>query len=55
MKSCPHRKCLTTLEPESVIKELAKRAEKLTLTRGGAGITVIREIPPENKQKRIAF
>src|SRR5262245_60507087 len=25
MKGCPHRKCLTTLEPEYVIKELARR------------------------------
>src|SRR5262245_24197727 len=25
MKGCPHRKCLTTLDPEYVIKELARR------------------------------
>jgi ADP-heptose:LPS heptosyltransferase len=49
MKSCPHRKCLTTLEPESVIKELDKLAEKVTLTRGGSGIRVIPEIPPETR------
>ena len=40
MKSCPHRKCLTTLEPEYVITKLAGLAEQLTLTRGGVGITV---------------
>ncbi|HSE84992.1 MAG TPA: glycosyltransferase family 9 protein [Candidatus Binatia bacterium] len=45
MKSCPHRKCLTTLEPKYVIKELAGLVEKLTLTRGGVGITVTCEIP----------
>ena len=49
MKSCPHRKCLTTLEPESIIKELDKMAEQLTLTRGGSGIRVIPEIPPETR------
>jgi ADP-heptose:LPS heptosyltransferase len=49
MKSCPHRKCLTTLEPESIIKELDKLAEKVTLTRGGSGIRVISEIPPETR------
>lgn len=44
MKTCPHRKCLTTLEPEYVIQRLAGLAEKLTLTRGGVGITVNAEI-----------
>ena len=44
MKSCPHRKCLTKLEPEYVIRELAGLVE-LTLTRGGVGITVNSEIP----------
>ena len=44
MKNCPHRKCLTTLTPDDVIGRLAFLAEKLTLTRGGAGITVNREI-----------
>jgi ADP-heptose:LPS heptosyltransferase len=45
MKRCPHRKCLTTLKPEYVIKKLAGLAEQLTLTRGGVGITVNPEIP----------
>jgi ADP-heptose:LPS heptosyltransferase len=45
MKSCPHRKCLTTLEPEFIIKQLDKLAENLTLTRGGSGIRVVSEIP----------
>jgi ADP-heptose:LPS heptosyltransferase len=45
MKGCPHRKCLTTLGPEYVIKKLAGLAEQLTLTRGGVGITVNSEIP----------
>ena len=45
MKRCPHRQCLTTLEPEYVIKKLAGLAEQLTLTRGGVGITVNSEIP----------
>jgi ADP-heptose:LPS heptosyltransferase len=49
MKSCPHRKCLTTLEPEFIIKELDKLAQKVTLTRGGSGIRVIPEIPPETR------
>jgi ADP-heptose:LPS heptosyltransferase len=40
MKSCPQRKCLTTLQPESIIKELDKLAEKITLTRGGSRIRV---------------
>ena len=44
MKRCPHRQCLTTLEPEYVIKKLAGLAEQLTLTRG-VGITVNSEIP----------
>ena len=51
MKSCPHRKCLTTLEPESIIKELDKLAEKVTLTRGGSGIRVISEIPTETRNQ----
>src|SRR5262245_5798121 len=45
MKRCPHRQCLTTLEPEYVIKKLAELADELTLTRGGVGITVNSEIP----------
>jgi ADP-heptose:LPS heptosyltransferase len=47
MKTCPHRKCLTTLEPESIIKELDKLAQNVTLTRGGSGIRVTSEIPRE--------
>jgi ADP-heptose:LPS heptosyltransferase len=49
MKTCPDRECLTMLKPGSVIKELDKLAQKVTLTRGGAGITVIPEIPPETR------
>jgi len=55
MKICPHRKCLTTLDPQSIIRELdklaekVKMAEKVTLTRGGSGIRVISEIPPETR------
>jgi ADP-heptose:LPS heptosyltransferase len=45
MKRCPHRQCLTTLEPGYVIKKLARLVEQLTLTRGGVGITVNSEIP----------
>ncbi|HZD40372.1 MAG TPA: glycosyltransferase family 9 protein [Terriglobales bacterium] len=44
MKSCPHRKCLTALTPDDVIKRLAVTVEKITLTRVGAGITVNPEI-----------
>jgi ADP-heptose:LPS heptosyltransferase len=51
MKGCPHRKCLTTLEPGYVIKQLAGLAEKLTLTRGGVGITVNSEIPQQNERR----
>jgi ADP-heptose:LPS heptosyltransferase len=35
MKSCLHRKCLTTLEPEFIIKELDKLTEKRHLDKGG--------------------
>jgi ADP-heptose:LPS heptosyltransferase len=35
MKSCPHRRCLTTLGPESIIKELNKLTEKHHLDKGG--------------------
>jgi ADP-heptose:LPS heptosyltransferase len=35
MKSCPHRRCLTTLGPESIIKELDKLTEKRHLDKGG--------------------
>jgi ADP-heptose:LPS heptosyltransferase len=44
MKRCQHRNCLTTMEPEYVISKLARLVD-LTLTRGGVGITVNREIP----------
>jgi ADP-heptose:LPS heptosyltransferase len=49
MQSCPHRKCLTTLEPESIIKELDKSTGNVTLTRGGVGIRVTSEFPPETR------
>src|SRR5215510_10778963 len=45
MKRCPHRRCLTTLEPEYLIKKLSVLAEQLTLTRGGVGIRVNSEFP----------
>ena len=45
MKGCPHRRCLTALEPEYVIKKLSVLAEQLTLTRGGVGIRVNSEFP----------
>jgi heptosyltransferase-3 len=48
MKSCPHRKCLTTLEPEYVIRKLDGLAQAITLTRGGVRIRVNSEIPPPN-------
>jgi ADP-heptose:LPS heptosyltransferase len=40
MKGCCHRKCLATLKPDRVIKELATLVDQLTLTRWGVGITV---------------
>lgn len=49
MKRCPHRKCLTTLEPESIIKELVKLTQNVTLTRGGSGIRVISELSRETR------
>jgi ADP-heptose:LPS heptosyltransferase len=49
MKSCPHRRCLTTLGPESIIKELDKLTENVTLTRGGSGITVPSELRRETR------
>jgi ADP-heptose:LPS heptosyltransferase len=48
MKSCPHRKCLTTLEPEYVIRKLDALAQAITLTRGGVRIRVNPEVPPPN-------
>ena len=45
MKRCPHRRCLTALEPEYVIRKLTVLAEQLTLTRGGVGIRVKSEFP----------
>jgi len=47
MKSCPHRKCLTTLEPEYVIRKLDGLAQ-VTLTRWGVRIRVNPELPPPN-------
>jgi ADP-heptose:LPS heptosyltransferase len=35
MKSCTHRKCLTTLAPEQIIRILKQLPERATLTRGG--------------------
>src|SRR4030095_15711479 len=52
MKHCPHRKCLTALEPEYVIRKLAGLVE-LTLTRGGVGITVNSEIPKQNERESL--
>ena len=40
MKSCAHRKCLNTLNPEKVISILRFQAALANLTRGEAGITV---------------
>lgn len=51
MKSCRHRNCLTTLKPDYVISELWSLAEKLTLTRGGVGITVNSEIYQQNERE----
>jgi ADP-heptose:LPS heptosyltransferase len=52
MKNCAHRKCLTTLWPESVCKELDRLlGENLTLTRGGVGITVNAEVYFRNHLK----
>lgn len=45
MKSCPHRRCLTTLEPAIVIREMEKLTDIPTLTRGGVGIKVKIEVP----------
>jgi ADP-heptose:LPS heptosyltransferase len=35
MKSCPHRMCLTALQPESIMRELDKLKEKRHLDKGG--------------------
>jgi ADP-heptose:LPS heptosyltransferase len=52
MKNCAHRKCLTTLRPESVCKALdSLLGENLTLTRGGVGITVNSEVCLRNRLK----
>jgi len=40
MKSCPHRACLSEISPEEVIDALITLPELVSLTRGGAGITV---------------
>ena len=40
MKSCSHHKCLTTLYPADVIREIEKLPEVAILTRLGAGIRV---------------
>lgn len=53
MKSCRHRKCLTTLKPDFVIGELARWAEQFTLTRGRAGITVNSEIHQQSKREQL--
>jgi ADP-heptose:LPS heptosyltransferase len=37
MKSCTHRRCLSALSPDSVIAELHRLANGVTLTRGGSG------------------
>ena len=49
MKKCAHRRCLTMLRPESVCEELDRLLEeKLTLTRGKAGIRVISGVYQSN-------
>ena len=40
MKSCPHRNCMTTLSADSVIRQLERIPEVVTLTRWGVGIRV---------------
>ena len=40
MRSCSHRRCLTLIEPVAVIRELQRLPRLVSLTRGGAGITV---------------
>jgi len=45
MKQCADRRCLTTLRPEYVCRELDRLLEEtVTLTRGEAGITVNSEV-----------
>jgi ADP-heptose:LPS heptosyltransferase len=54
MKSCPHRMCLTALQPESIIKKLDKLNEKHHLDKGGVRDYSNSEIRP-GLNKGISF
>jgi ADP-heptose:LPS heptosyltransferase len=54
MKSCPHRMCLTGLQPESIIKKLDKLNEKRHLDKGGVRDYSNSEIRP-GLNKGISF